>query len=270
MLHYITKVPARRVARKRHNHRYDMLELRLEAELVWCLGPDPPMRAVEEKTDLRSMPFAVRPMRAEDVRQAVQVERDAFPSHFPQTAFRRELNNGLASYWVAWRPDYDNDAASSDSGLGDGHRNGFLVGKLFRGVRTVWTREYDGGDRIAGFLGTWYMADEAHIVSVAVRKEHRSLGIGELLLIGAIEHAIARHASKVTLEVRVSNMVARNLYKKYDFSLAGVRRGYYADDREDAAIMSTGALDDPTFTEHFESLKLDHAGRWGYSERLLG
>lgn len=216
------------------------------------------------------MPFVLRPMRAEDVQQAAQVEREAFPSHFPPTTFRRELNNSLARYWVAWQTDYvDGTAPPATRGdAGDDDRNGSLVGKLLRGARTVWTGEPDS-DRIVGLLGTWYMADEAHIISVAVRRESRGQGIGELLLIGAIEHAIARRAIKMTLEVRTSNMVAKNLYKKYGFSEAGVRRGYYADDREDAAIMFTEPLDEPSFVDEFGSLKLAHISRWGMSERVL-
>ncbi|MNV66416.1 ribosomal-protein-alanine N-acetyltransferase [compost metagenome] len=41
----------------------------------------------------------------------------------------------------------------------------------------------------------------------------------------------------ITLEVRVSNEIAQNLYRKKGFSPAGVRKGYYSDNREDALIM---------------------------------
>ena len=41
----------------------------------------------------------------------------------------------------------------------------------------------------------------------------------------------------MTLEVRVSNIVAQNLYKKYGFKLAGIRKEYYSDNKEDAMIM---------------------------------
>ena len=51
----------------------------------------------------RQMPFAVRPLGVEDVAQAAEIERDAFPETFPPTSFTRELGNRVARYLVAWR-----------------------------------------------------------------------------------------------------------------------------------------------------------------------
>ena len=41
----------------------------------------------------------------------------------------------------------------------------------------------------------------------------------------------------MTLEVRTSNTVAQNLYRKYGFKMAGIRKEYYSDNKEDAIIM---------------------------------
>ena len=87
---------------------------------------------------------------------------------------------------------------------------------------------------MAGFVGLWYVVDEAHIVSIGVRSEYRGLGLGEMLLIAAIEQTRQMKSRVMTLEVRMSNYVAQNLYKKYGFTKRGVRRGYYTDNREDA------------------------------------
>ena len=73
----------------------------------------------------------------------------------------------------------------------------------------------------------------------------------------------------VTLEVRVSNHTAVNLYKKYGFVQRGLRKGYYTDNREDAAIMTTGPIQHTAFQEAFHELVSRHEERWGRSERCL-
>lgn len=99
------------------------------------------------------------------------------------------------------------------------------------------------------------MVDEAHITNLAVRTEYRGKGIGELLLLATIDLANELKARFMTLEVRVSNLVAQSLYSKYGFVQMGVRRGYYLDNHEDAAIMSTDMLTSPSFQEHIRELR---------------
>ena len=113
------------------------------------------------------------------------------------------------------------------------------------------------------------MPDDAHIVSVGVRTDYRGCGIGELLLIGAIEQAQQRRMPAVTLEVRVSNHIAQNLYKKYGFEEMGVRKGYYSDNREDALIMTVSGIRSQSYREEFERLTKSHRQRWGRAERTV-
>ena len=113
------------------------------------------------------------------------------------------------------------------------------------------------------------MPDEVHIVSVGVRSDYRGLGVGELLLIGAIEQAQQRRMPAVTLEVRVSNHIAQNLYKKYGFEPMGVRKGYYSDNREDALIMTAFSIRNQTYREEFRILKDSHRQRWGDADRTV-
>ena len=80
--------------------------------------------------------------------------------------------------------------------------------------------------------------DEAHITSIATREEFRGIGIGEMLLITAFQRAFQRKTNSVTLEVRVSNEVAQNLYTKYEMIEVGKRNRYYSDNQEDALIMT--------------------------------
>ena len=211
------------------------------------------------------MSFAVRLLRPEDISQSVEIEREAFPTLFPPTSFQRELHNRMASYLVAWRREH------VQAGLPDAGGRGGLVGKLLNNAGGVFRayRSGPGRDFIAGFLGTWYMVDEAHIVTVGVRDRYRRSGIGEMLLIAAIEQAMARRSAVVTLEVRSSNRAAINLYCKYGFSEKGVRKAYYADNREDAIIMTTGPIQHPDYRDFFLKLELEHRRRWGAAERTI-
>ena len=222
------------------------------------------------------MPFTIRPMEERDIAQSAEIELDAFPGLFPRTSFRRELQNRMASYLVAWR--HDDIVDGQEAGMlvsGPPSENGSrpFLGRLLRNARSRWAARYSarspGQQFITGFLGTWYMSDEAHIVSVGVRRDYRAQGIGELLLIGAIEQAVARRAGVVTLEVRPSNHVARNLYLKYGFTERGLRKGYYSDNREDAIIMTTEAIQQASFADRYESLVEAHQLRWGLAERMV-
>jgi len=120
-----------------------------------------------------------------------------------------------------------------------------------------------GRPYIAGFAGFWIMAGEAHIVNLAVRQPYRRQGIGELLLISLIGLAIEMNAHLITLEVRASNTAAQGLYGKYSFTVKGLRRGYYSDDREDAVIMTVEDVDSASFQACLNQLKKAHSRKWG-------
>ena len=215
-------------------------------------------------------------MEERDLGQAAEVEKDAFPTLFPPTSFRRELRNRIARYLVLSR---SGESSDDDTGLPpfpDGPveaRNGPLFNRLMSGARQMWRGRnpswQPGDDLIAGFVGLWYMVDEAHVVSIGVRSEYRGFGLGELLLISAIEQAVEMESRVVTLEVRVSNYVAQNLYKKYKFTERGVRRGYYSDNREDALIMTTVPIRSDTYREILAELTASHEERWGPSPRQI-
>ena len=228
------------------------------------------MRVVEQPSAAFTMPFAVRPLIADDVEQSSEIERDAFPTLFPPTSFRRELKNKRASYLVAVVRPPDERLLPNPVVLrqpaGTSHRD-VPTPVRTRLSRALWpkrhTRNGAYSDVIAGFEGTWYMADEAHIVTVGVGREYRGKGIGELLLIAALEHAVDRGSTFATLEVRPSNQVARTLYLKYGFTERGVRKSYYSDNREDAIIMTTDPIQLSEFQDQLDDLKRDHEVRWG-------
>lgn len=183
-------------------------------------------------------------MAPEDITQIADIERESFSSMWPQTAYRRELQNKLARYYVITEAPEDRDT----TGAG-------LWGTLRRMVRVEGA---PGGEHLIGFIGLWLMVGEAHIVTVAVRERYRRMGIGERLLITAIEAANEYAQEVVTLEVRKSNEAAQLLYDKYGFDRVGLRVRYYTDNNEDAVIMTTPDLGNTFFRERFERLKVTH------------
>jgi len=90
---------------------------------------------------------------------------------------------------------------------------------------------------VVGFAGMWIILDEAHITNIAVHPEYRGFGIGTMLMESLISICKIENVIGITLEVRVSNQRAINLYKKFGFVEEGIRKAYYEDNKEDALIM---------------------------------
>lgn len=93
-------------------------------------------------------------------------------------------------------------------------------------------------DQVIGYGCFWFIADEGQLVNIGVRPEYRKRGIGALILERGIEEAVLRHMRTMFLEVRISNEAAQNLYKKYDFQIAGLRKKVYELPEEDGYIMT--------------------------------
>ncbi len=94
------------------------------------------------------------------------------------------------------------------------------------------------GDEVIAYGGFWHVLSEAHITNIAVRPEYQGMGYGSMLLAHMINQAHGMGIGWMTLEVRASNTAAKKLYSKHGFSEAGRRPRYYADNCEDAVIMT--------------------------------
>jgi len=147
--------------------------------------------------DPRQWTFAE--MRPQDLRQVLAIERSSFDNPWSSALFLQELRIPFSRIIVV-RP-----AASID-------------------------------EPIVGYLCRWFVADEIHVLNVAVHPAHRGRGIGSLLVAEALREAKRGRAEAVTLEVRRSNEAARRLYASFGFEEVGVRRNYYGRG-EDALIM---------------------------------
>jgi [ribosomal protein S18]-alanine N-acetyltransferase len=87
-----------------------------------------------------------------------------------------------------------------------------------------------------GYIIYWVVADEMHLLNLAVHPTHRRRGISRQLLDAAMTQARAQGAGVAWLEVRPSNRAALALYQSFGFDEVGVRPGYYTDNGEDALI----------------------------------
>ncbi|MBN6889792.1 ribosomal protein S18-alanine N-acetyltransferase [Cytobacillus horneckiae] len=91
--------------------------------------------------------------------------------------------------------------------------------------------------QVIGYSGTWVVTDEAHVTNVAILPQYRGRKLGEAMMKKLMEIASELGAKTMTLEVRVTNEVARKLYRKLGFQDGGIRKNYYTDNQEDALIM---------------------------------
>ncbi len=104
------------------------------------------------------------------------------------------------------------------------------------------------GGELAGYVGLWHYAGEGHICTLAVAPGWRGHGIGEALVICALDQAAGLGAEVVALEYRVSNHGAARLYKKMGFASVGRRPRYYHDTGEDAILAACDGLRTPDGT----------------------
>ncbi|MGD0120804.1 MAG: ribosomal protein S18-alanine N-acetyltransferase [Candidatus Binatus sp.] len=146
------------------------------------------------------MAIHIRDATLRDLPRIIEIERLAFPAPWTVASFQRELTLPFSRIMVV----------TPDEGAGAGS--------------------------IAGFLCRWLIADECHVLNIAVHPDSRRQGIGAVLMTEAVNEAKSTGAGLVTLEVRRSNLAARQLYRKFEFEERRLRRHYYGPG-EDAIIM---------------------------------
>jgi ribosomal-protein-alanine N-acetyltransferase len=139
----------------------------------------------------------IRRMREDDLDLVYDLERDLFSMPWSKTSFLFEVNDTRTSCPITL--------------LEDGRVVGYAVG--------------------------WFVADELHIGNVAVARAKQGTGMGKILVEYLLKEAAERSVVYATLEVRVTNVRAMNLYRKYGFRGIAIRKHYYADTGEDAMVM---------------------------------
>ena len=111
--------------------------------------------------------------------------------------------------------------------------------------------------RVVGYAGMWLIMDESHITTIGVEPSFRGMKIGERMLVNLLDEAVHRGARRATLEVRRHNLVAQNLYLKYCFRFAAVRKGYYTNNNEDALVMWVDDMSSDDFLKVFRTRKAE-------------
>lgn len=108
--------------------------------------------------------------------------------------------------------------------------------------------------RVLGFSGLMFTGDEGHVTNIAVHPDARRAGIATQLMLGTMREAVARGLTQVTLEVRVTNANAQELYRRFGFAPGGVRRNYYREIGEDALIMWANDIDTGAYAARLDRI----------------
>ena len=145
--------------------------------------------------------FRLRHMTVADLDSVAELNRAAFDSPWSADLIRRELSNEWSS--------------------------------------VVLVEEPGGQERmLLGFLVYWLVHDELHILNIATHPESRRRGVARFALSAALEQGVRHCCRLATLEVRKGNTPAIELYRAHGFRVVGTRPKYYADNGEDAVIMT--------------------------------
>ena len=197
------------------------------------------------------MYYFIEPMADTDIERVQEIERRSFTTTWSANTYRHELRHPSNSRYIVARA---STAPPPPRNGGQPTRRGLLANllpSLFGATQPAPASPYP----IVGYGGLWLSVDEGHITTIAVAPEYRGRGIGELALNGLIDQAMALDADMLTLEVRVSNLVAQQLYLKYGFRPAGTRPRYYTDNSEDALIMWTESIHSANYQERLHKLR---------------
>lgn len=93
------------------------------------------------------------------------------------------------------------------------------------------------GPTVVGYAGLMLAGTDGHVTTIAVDPAWHRHKIGTRLLLHLARQGVARGATGLTLEVRMSNDAAQAMYRQFGFAPAGMRKNYYAETNEDALVM---------------------------------
>ncbi|MGM0472201.1 MAG: ribosomal protein S18-alanine N-acetyltransferase [Bacillota bacterium] len=141
--------------------------------------------------------LSVELMTAEDIEKVVEIETESFSDPWSEATFKQEL--------------YRNNYAH------------YLVVK----------KEAE----VLGYVGSWIFIAQSHLTTLAIGVEYRQQGLATFLLDQLMTYLSEWGVKEISLEVRVSNQPARELYRKHGFREVGVKENYYQDNQEDAVLM---------------------------------
>jgi ribosomal-protein-alanine N-acetyltransferase len=157
----------------------------------------------------------VQPMRRRHVRSVLRIEQQVYPRPWSASLFMSEL--------------------------------------AMRSSRAYYVARV--GRDLVGYAGLMMTLDEGHVTTIAVDPRKHRAKIGTRLLLVLAREAIARGATALTLEVRMSNNAAQDMYRRFGFGPVGVRKNYYQEVNEDALVMWAHEVDQPAYRELLDGIE---------------
>jgi ribosomal-protein-alanine N-acetyltransferase len=157
----------------------------------------------------------IMPMRRRHLRSVVRIEAQVYPRPWTQSLFVSEL--------------------------------------ALRSTRAYFVAKV--GRDIVGYSGLMLSMNDGHVTTIAVDPAWHRHSIGTRLLLAIAREAVERKATALTLEVRLSNRGAQELYRRFGFIPVGVRKGYYADTGEDALVMWAYEVSEPPYARLLDGLE---------------
>jgi ribosomal-protein-alanine N-acetyltransferase len=152
--------------------------------------------------DQESGVVSIEPMRRRDVRYILPIENHAYAKPWSKSVFEREVDQ-----------------------IASGSRH-YVVAR--------------SGRELVGYAGLWFVpdpdGDQAHVTNIVVAEAYRRTGVAREMMISLADHARGRDCVAWTLEVRITALAAQELYRRFGFAPAGIRKGYY-ENAEDALVM---------------------------------
>ncbi|CAN5765080.1 hypothetical protein BH10ACT1_BH10ACT1_08740 [soil metagenome] len=112
------------------------------------------------------------------------------------------------------------------------------------------------GPTVVGYAGLLMIADDGHVATVAVDPTWQGHGVATRLLAELVRQSMVLGANQLTLEVRVSNVRAQGIYRRFGFAPAGARRAYYGDNGEDALVMWAHEIGSDEYQARLDAIDL--------------
>jgi ribosomal-protein-alanine N-acetyltransferase len=141
--------------------------------------------------------IVIRPMGRDDLKKVLEIEKQSFPVPWTHDLFFSELTRNIYARYFALEKD----------------------------------------NEVVGYLGFWNKGSSFHITNIAITEKSRRKGYGKIFLKFIEKIATTHRIKKISLEVRRSNCIAQDMYRKYGYKVIRVLKNYYQEEKEDALVM---------------------------------
>ena len=171
--------------------------------------------ASDPERDLPEPVVQLVPMRRRHLRSVLRIEAQVYPRPWSLPLFMSELN--------------------------------------MRNSRAYMVARTEGS--VVGYCGMMFTGDDAHVTTIAVDPAYQRQKIGTRLLLQGARESLERGCRHLTLEVRISNVGAQAMYRRFGLHAAGVRKNYYAESHEDALVMWAEHIDSEEYARLLEGIE---------------